>query len=154
MILLTNELYHHGIKGQKWGVRRFQYADGTLTPAGQKRYNSGQNGKNIGSMKVKEFVNSVITQVTGMSSEAQNKARAEKYLAEKNAKKKNKLNDIKTQTNIGKSFVDSSAMMNNTIQQANQYAMEQANRAAINASLQAASLSISGGMNPFMFGMM
>lgn len=65
MILLTNELYHHGIKGQKWGVRRFQYADGTLTPAGQKRYNSGQNGKNIGSMKVKEFVNSVRTQVTG-----------------------------------------------------------------------------------------
>lgn len=160
-----HELYHHGIKGQKWGVRRYQNADGTLTPAGQKRYNSGQNGKNIGSMKVKEFVNSVRTQVTGahkitgqmqydMSSEAQNKARDEKYLAEKNAKKKNKLDDIKTQTNIGKSFVDGSAMMNNTIQQANQYAMEQANRAAINASLQAASLSISGGMNPFMFGMM
>ena len=154
MILLTNELYHHGIKGQKWGVRRFQYADGTLTPAGQKRYNSGQNGKNIGSMKIKEFVNSVRTQVTGIPSEAQNKARAEKYLAEKNAKKKNKLDDIKTQTNIGKSFVDSSVMMNNTIQQANQFAMEQANRAAINASLQAASLSMSGGMNPFMFGMM
>lgn len=65
MILLTNELYHHGIKGQRWGVRRYQYADGSLTPAGQKRYNSGQNGKNIGSMKVKEFVNSVRTQVTG-----------------------------------------------------------------------------------------
>ena len=59
------EIYHHGIKGQKWGVRRYQYADGSLTPAGQKRYNSDQNGKNIGSMKVKEFVNSVRTQVTG-----------------------------------------------------------------------------------------
>lgn len=63
--MYTNELCHHGIKGQKWGVRRYQYADGSLTPAGQKRYNSGQNGKNIGSMKVKEFVNSVRTQVTG-----------------------------------------------------------------------------------------
>lgn len=29
---------HHGIKGQKWGVRRFQNSDGTLTSAGQKRY--------------------------------------------------------------------------------------------------------------------
>lgn len=29
---------HHGIKGQKWGVRRYQYADGTLTPAGKIKY--------------------------------------------------------------------------------------------------------------------
>lgn len=32
------ELHHHGIKGQKWGVRRFQNKDGSLTPAGKKRY--------------------------------------------------------------------------------------------------------------------
>lgn len=36
---LYSEYYlsHHGIKGQKWGVRRFQNEDGTLTPAGKKR---------------------------------------------------------------------------------------------------------------------
>ena len=33
-----NELYHWGIKGQRWGVRRFQNPDGSLTPAGRKRY--------------------------------------------------------------------------------------------------------------------
>ena len=36
--IYTSELYHHGIKGQRWGVRRFQNADGTLTNAGKKRY--------------------------------------------------------------------------------------------------------------------
>ncbi len=34
-------LYHHGIKGMKWGVRRFQNSDGTLTPEGKKRYGDG-----------------------------------------------------------------------------------------------------------------
>lgn len=32
-------LKHHGIKGQKWGVRRYRNADGSLTPVGRKRYN-------------------------------------------------------------------------------------------------------------------
>lgn len=32
-------LAHHGIKGMKWGRRRFQNADGSLTPAGKSRYN-------------------------------------------------------------------------------------------------------------------
>lgn len=35
---MDKEFYHHGIKGQKWGVRRYQNSDGTLTAMGRKRY--------------------------------------------------------------------------------------------------------------------
>lgn len=34
----STELYHHGIKGQKWGIRRWQNEDGSLTQAGIARY--------------------------------------------------------------------------------------------------------------------
>ena len=34
------ELSHHGILGQKWGVRRYQNPDGSLTSKGKKRYNN------------------------------------------------------------------------------------------------------------------
>lgn len=34
---MNNELRHHGVLGMKWGVRRFQNADGSLTPAGKKK---------------------------------------------------------------------------------------------------------------------
>lgn len=40
-----NELYHHGIKGQKWGHRRWQNEDGTYTKAGLERYFGTENGK-------------------------------------------------------------------------------------------------------------
>ena len=36
--MYNNELYHHGTKGMKWGVRRYQNADGSLTNAGKSRY--------------------------------------------------------------------------------------------------------------------
>lgn len=34
----NDELTHHGVKGQKWGVRRYQNKDGTLTEVGKKHY--------------------------------------------------------------------------------------------------------------------
>lgn len=37
-------LAHHGVKGQRWGVRRYQNEDGSLTSAGRKRYDVNEDG--------------------------------------------------------------------------------------------------------------
>ena len=37
-VTYSNELYHYGVKGQKWGIRRYQNANGTLTEEGKIRY--------------------------------------------------------------------------------------------------------------------
>ena len=51
----SNELYHHGIKGQKWGVRRFQNKNGSLTAAGKKRYDEYQKKESDYRTKLKKI---------------------------------------------------------------------------------------------------
>ena len=50
---MSNDLRHHGIKGQKWGVRRYQKADGTLTPLGKLRYGDANDYKEMGKQVAK-----------------------------------------------------------------------------------------------------
>lgn len=53
--VIHSELYHHGIKGMKWGIRRYQNKDGSLTPEGKKKYKTSENFNKIKEEKKKKI---------------------------------------------------------------------------------------------------
>lgn len=53
----TNYLAHHGVKGQKWGVRRYQNLDGSLTAAGKERYSTKSAFKDYSNSASKIWAN-------------------------------------------------------------------------------------------------
>lgn len=69
--LSPNELYHHGIMGMKWGVRRYQNADGSYTSAGRERYGKavdtafkpGKDGKASNAEKIARSSNDIVNEV-------------------------------------------------------------------------------------------
>ena len=75
-------LAHHGILGQKWGVRRFESANGTLTAAGKKRYTTDENGNY---QKVKKTVTTNKVENTGKKTENQDEE-SKKGLSDKQKK--------------------------------------------------------------------
>lgn len=50
-----DELVHYGIKGQKWGRRRYQNADGSLTPAGKIRYGEDATTESINKQQINDM---------------------------------------------------------------------------------------------------
>ena len=71
------ELYHHGVKGMKWGVRRYQNKDGSLTPAGKKRERMSFSERRAAKKELKTQYKEAKTKASNDYYSALNKARRE-----------------------------------------------------------------------------
>lgn len=100
-----NEIYHFGIKGQKWGVRRYQNKDGTLTPAGRERY--GGDAANVPARKLKKQVGKFLS--TGKSD---TKTKEELNRIEKSLKNTKEYKEMSNATQIIKDLDRSVKEMN------------------------------------------
>ena len=155
--LKPDELQHHGVKGQRWGIRRYQNKDGSLTTIGKNRLDALRNKKieqlnkkiEKNDYKFNKKANNLIDKKNG--EDRFNKLK-EKY----DKQKKYTEEQIKKIKNM--SYKELLIIMNNPTQnQLTQNLITQqtiiaGQQAAIQASNQTISLAVSGGTNPFMFG--
>lgn len=102
----TYELYHHGTKGMRWGVRRYQNKDGTLTDAGKRRYDRDQRenagkkkGNKVGAADPHRWVKEDWQRSKNLADQGSKAARDLKNFNDRTAKKRRKYNmDLSTMT--------------------------------------------------------
>lgn len=82
-----SDLYHHGILGMRWGVRRYQNEDGSLTPLGKRRIKSDGSGGDTYD-KVHTAVSKDYTRVQNVQNSASSAARSLSSIANRSATSK------------------------------------------------------------------
>lgn len=98
----ADELYHHGIKGMKWGVRRYQNKDGSLTPAGKKRVR-----------KVEKLANKKENKLAEKAKKVDRLAKKTEKLANKKSNKlAEKASRLSKKVERGQQFANDHAFMN------------------------------------------
>ena len=93
----SNTLAHHGVRGQKWGIRRFQNLDGSLTDEGKKRYGSSTKEKRKFSEKIDDSMQKIATKAEKFSDKVEEKAKSvrDKYNEWLRKRRTKKLAEIK-----------------------------------------------------------
>lgn len=100
--IVNGELRHWGVKGMKWGVRRYQNKDGTLTAAGEKRYSREAKEKGFNQQKN----DGTYYKQTKKGKTEFFEAKPTSYAKEDNEALKNVLNESKNVTNAVKNLND------------------------------------------------
>ena len=92
-------LRHYGVIGMKWGMRKYQNEDGSLTPEGKARYDSGEMYKSHGTKKLEKRVAKLKKKKEAASKSGKNTARVSKKL-------KKKMDRLKTSKIMDKAYLD------------------------------------------------
>lgn len=85
--MTDNELYHSGILGMRWGIRRFQRKDGSLTAEGKKRYSDGKADSNSNSKPKAALTITKPKVKTEAEKKAELEAKKKEILSSRSAKK-------------------------------------------------------------------
>lgn len=103
---MNSQLYHHGIKGQKWGVRRFQNADGTRTEAGAIRYGSQSKKQKTPVSGAKEVVSGLQKLSNLANEQPRNRYDTRKILTQKemNRMSNKELQELVTRLNLEQQY--------------------------------------------------
>lgn len=189
---MSDSIYiaHHGIKGMKWGVRRYQNSDGTLTDEGKRHYAKKSVVSNtVAAATVGGYAGGIMGAAVGGSvgsivggpagaiagtkigaavgagasgiglGAAVNKAykrSAYDAIKKKNITKKELYDLVANRQSVGHSYTQNQANIH--MQMVNQHitqnAMDMCTRESINSANMCASLSLTGGTNPYIFGVM
>lgn len=91
---MNNEIYHFGVKGMKWGIRRYQNTDGSLTAAGKKRYGYGKDGTQTTQGKQRQLTDTYRSNKKQATTKEQKKALKKQYSTDMNNTYNKKYSDV------------------------------------------------------------